>query len=162
MKGGKEIEHEEEEKIDKGIQKKERWKRILSSKYNKWYKFIKEEGMPGYLKKKWNASRMRGIVRYRLGNEVKEGRYWMTEEERKCRLCHTEEETWKYVWEVCGRSGEEERGWQENIEKILGEEGQGEDWLKKMDEKRSEGQERGADGVEEQVLESEVEEEGGG
>ncbi|KAK1123252.1 hypothetical protein K0M31_008882 [Melipona bicolor] len=47
-------------------------------------------------------------------------------EKRKCRICHVEEETWEYVWEVCGRSEEEEEGWQVNIGRILGDKGQGE------------------------------------
>ena len=53
---------------------------------------------------------MRRLARYRLRNEIKKGRYWVMEKERKCRLCQEEEETWKHVWEVCRRSGEEEGG----------------------------------------------------
>ena len=66
---------------------------------------------------------MRRLARYRLGNEVKEGRYWITREERKCRLCQEEEETWEHVWEVCRRSGEEKGRWQVNVRRILGDEG---------------------------------------
>ena len=77
---------------------------------------------------KWNANRVRRLVRYRLGNEIKEGRYWAMEEERKCRLCKCRR---RNVWVICGRSGEEEGGWQVNVGRILGEEGQGEGWLKR-------------------------------
>jgi len=54
------------------------------------------------LKKGWAESRWRRIARYRLGEGVKEGKYWMREEERICRMCGREEETWKHVWEECG------------------------------------------------------------
>lgn len=73
--GGKEIEYKEIERMDKEVQKKERWQKIINSRYNKWYKCIKEEGMPKYIKGKWNANRVRRLARYRLGNEVEEGRY---------------------------------------------------------------------------------------
>lgn len=34
------------------LQREERWVRIIESEYNTWYKFVKEEVMPGYLKKR--------------------------------------------------------------------------------------------------------------
>lgn len=30
------------------LQRMERWKKIDKSKYNKWYKYVKGEGVPGY------------------------------------------------------------------------------------------------------------------
>lgn len=38
---------------DREIQRKERWKMINKSQYNRWYKEIKGEGIPGYLRKGW-------------------------------------------------------------------------------------------------------------
>lgn len=40
-------------KRDKEEQRKERWERIRNSKFNKWYKEVKGEGIPKYLKKGW-------------------------------------------------------------------------------------------------------------
>lgn len=106
--------------------------------------------MPRYIKEKWNANKVRRLTRYRLGNEIKEGRYWITEEERKCRLYQEEEETWEHIWQVCGRSEEEKGGWQGNVRRILEDEGQEEGWLRKLDRKRNRGQE-GAAGTDEHV-----------
>lgn len=44
---------EELMKRDKKKQRKERWERIRNSKFNKWYKEVKGEGIPEYLKKGW-------------------------------------------------------------------------------------------------------------
>jgi len=46
-------------------------------------------------------NRWKRVVRYRLGNEMREGRYWEEGEKRRCRLCGVEEETWEHVWEGC-------------------------------------------------------------
>lgn len=74
-------------KVGKKLQRKERWEKINESTYNKWYEMIKNEGIPGYLKKNWGESRWRRLARFRLGNEVREGRYWLGEEDKLCRLC---------------------------------------------------------------------------
>lgn len=34
---------------DKKKQREERWKKIAESRYNSWYKRVKEEGIPNYL-----------------------------------------------------------------------------------------------------------------
>jgi len=39
-------------------------------KYNRWYKEIKEEGVPEYLRKGWGESRWRRVIKFRLGNEI--------------------------------------------------------------------------------------------
>lgn len=43
------------------------------------------------------------VARFRLGNEVREGRYWEEEKEKMCRLCGGEVETWEHIWERCRR-----------------------------------------------------------
>lgn len=40
--------------------RRERWRRIMDSRYNKWYKEIKGEEIPGYLKKGWGRGRVDG------------------------------------------------------------------------------------------------------
>lgn len=42
---------EDMEETDRERQKRERWERIGKSKYNRWYKEVKGEGIPGYLRK---------------------------------------------------------------------------------------------------------------
>lgn len=76
--------------------------------------------IPGYLKKEWRESRWKRIARFRLGNEIREGRYWEEERKRVCRICEGEIETREHVWESCG----EWKGWQEAVKWVLGEEGE--------------------------------------
>lgn len=68
----------------KEVQRKEIWEKIENSKYNVLYKWIKEEGVPQYLKNGWRKSRWQRVARYRLGNEMRENKYWVREEERIC------------------------------------------------------------------------------
>jgi len=49
------------------------------------------------------------MARFKLGNEMRKGRYWEEEERRKCRLCGNEEESWKHVWKRCTREKGERR-----------------------------------------------------
>lgn len=81
-----------------------RWKSIERLKYNDWYKKIKGEKVPGYLKKGWGKDRWQMLTRYRLGNEMRDGRYW-EENKRLCGMCGTERETWEHVWNECGEWG---------------------------------------------------------
>lgn len=50
-------------------------------------------GVPRYLQERGKEERMIRVARFRLGSEMKEGRYWEKEERRKCRLCGWAEET---------------------------------------------------------------------
>lgn len=50
-------------------------------------------------------------------------------------MCRGEEETWEHVWEECGRWGAN-GSWQEMIETMLGEDGEGEEWLRKLERYR--------------------------
>jgi len=114
----------EMEERDKVRQREERWERIRGSRSNRWYVRIKGEGIPGYLKKGWAEKRWMRLAKFRLGEGVREGRYWEREENRRCRMCEREEETWKHVWEECGRWGTK-GSWQEMVEEVLGEGGRG-------------------------------------
>lgn len=119
------------------LQKEERWKRIWGSEYNRWYKWVKGEGVPGYLKKGWGESRWQRVARFRLGNGIRAGRYWEGEEGRKCRECERVLESWEHVWEEC-TDWRKEGGWQENVGMVLGEEGEGERWMRELEERRRE------------------------
>jgi len=113
--------YEELERRDREKDKEERWEKIRNTRYCKWYQWVKEEGIPGYLGKGWGESRWRRIARFRLGNEIKEGRYWEEERDKLCRLCGNKVETWEHVWEEC-RSWKEgsEESWQVACDRVLG------------------------------------------
>lgn len=99
---------------------------------------VRSEGVPSYLKKDWGESRWRRVARFRLGCEVRESRYWLEEEKKLCRLCEWEEKRWEHVWERCRKFEEVERSWQEVVSWVLGEEGEGEEWMRKLEEERRE------------------------
>jgi hypothetical protein len=58
------IEYSEIEVREKERQAEERWRKIRDSRSNKWYKEIKREGIPIYLKKGWSEERWRRIIRF--------------------------------------------------------------------------------------------------
>lgn len=76
----------------------------------------------GIFKERMGESRWKRVAIFRLGNEMREGRYWKEEEKRRCRLCGEERESWEHVWEECRawREGEGE-SWQEAYGRILRE-----------------------------------------
>jgi hypothetical protein len=84
-------------------------------------------------------SRWRRVARFRLGNEMREGEYWEKEEERSCRLCGSEEETWEHVWERCREWKEGGGSWQEAVKWVLGGKGEGEWWMREIERERQAG-----------------------
>jgi len=96
---------------------------------------VRTIGVPRYLKEEGKEARMTRIARFRLGSEMREGRFWEGEK-RKCRLCGWEEETWEHVVEVC--MGEKGGSGKEMIVKILDEGGGGEGWMKRLQGRREE------------------------
>lgn len=131
---------------EKKRQREERWGLIEKSRYNRWYKEVKGVGVPGYLKKGWREGRWQRMARFRLGNEMREGRYWEREEGKLCRLCGMAAESWEHVWEDCGEWGAE-GVWQEMVGRVLGEDGEGEEWLLKLEELRGGGGTEGKQAV---------------
>ncbi|KYQ49651.1 hypothetical protein ALC60_11272 [Trachymyrmex zeteki] len=99
----------------------ERWDKIRVSEFNE----------------RLGEGRWRRVAWFRLGNEVREGRYWEGEEERKCRLCGNEVESWDHLWEGCRAWWNGEVGrWQKELGRNLGEEGEGEEWMRKVEKER--------------------------
>ncbi|KYN38934.1 hypothetical protein ALC56_06694 [Trachymyrmex septentrionalis] len=84
-------------KLQGGSMKVER-KRVSRIVRRKIFK-IRTEGIPKYLKKGWEKSNWRRIIRYKLGNEMRGSLYWQEENKRICKLCGGEEETWEHIWE---------------------------------------------------------------
>lgn len=90
------------------------------------------------------------IARFRLGSEMREGRYWEGEEKRKCRICSWAEESWEHVVEVVEVCMGDGRGiGREEILRILGD-GSGESWMRQLLDRRwereGEGRVRNGDG----------------
>ncbi|KAK0169531.1 hypothetical protein PV328_011925 [Microctonus aethiopoides] len=100
-----------------------------------WYGAVKGVGIPGYLKKNWGESRWQRVAKYRLGGGMKGNKYWLKEEEKRCRVCGWGVESWEHVWDGCWEGGRE-KGWQEAVGVVLGDEGEGEDWLRLLEEWR--------------------------
>jgi len=131
---------------ERKLQEKERWEKIRESKFNKWYGKVKGKGVPEYLRKGWSEERWQRVARFRLGEDMRGGKYWEREDRRKCRVCEGGEETWDHIWEECTDWGAE-RGWQEMVYEVLGEGGEGEEWMKdleKMREGRGENRRKGS------------------
>lgn len=53
-------------------------------------------------------------------------------------MCGVALETWEHIWEEC-MVREGGSIWQENEKKILGEEGEGEEWLRELEKLRENG-----------------------
>lgn len=66
---------DELESREKKRQKKERWKRTKSERFSRWYGRVKGKGILKYLEKGWGESRWKRVTRFRLRNEMREGRY---------------------------------------------------------------------------------------
>lgn len=61
-------------KWERQRQKGERWRSMVNSEYNKWYKEVESEEVPSYLKKSWGESRWTRVARFKLGCEVKKSK----------------------------------------------------------------------------------------
>ena len=81
---GESREWREIEEEMKSRQGRERWRKVVELKYNSWYRVVKEEGEPEYLKKMKNENKWNRMVRFRMGEGVRECRYWMEKEENVC------------------------------------------------------------------------------
>ncbi|EFN72810.1 Cytochrome P450 4C1 [Camponotus floridanus] len=73
------------------------------------------------------------MVRFRMGNKIEERRYWEEKEKKLCRLCAGEVETWEHVWKSCRDWKEGGGTWQETVNWILGENGEGERWMREWE-----------------------------
>lgn len=112
---------------DRDVQAQERWEKIVESRSAERYKYIRVEGIPEYLREKKRGSRnkdVRTIARLRCGNEESGKKYWLGEEDRRCRICGREEETLEHLTSRC----REELRWEEGLDSLMGEEGRGKDW----------------------------------
>lgn len=115
-----------------------RWEKIVESKFNRWYKFCRSlADIPEYLVRMKKEYKWQRMIRFRMGEGIKESMYWKKEEERLCRVCEYEVESWEYVLEGCVNSGmDEERGVCERVQEILNESGRGVGFLRDLELRR--------------------------
>jgi hypothetical protein len=90
------------------------------------------EDVPVYLGRE-SAKERKMMAGFRCGNEERENRYWMEEEERMCWMCREERETIEHMWRGCGEMRERE---EKERGEILSEDGREIGWMKKVWKKR--------------------------
>ena len=123
--------HEELKARDNDIKMQERREKIRESRYNAKYVELISENIPRYLERE-SVKEKRMIARYRCGNEERENKFWLKDEERMCRLCMKKKETLEHLLKECGGMREDKR----ERKDILNERGDGEEWMKEIERKR--------------------------
>jgi hypothetical protein len=76
---------------DKDTNKQERKEKTKESTYNREYERCMTEEIPEYLGRD-SARERKMMARFRCGNKETENRYWIEEEERRCRIGNEERE----------------------------------------------------------------------
>lgn len=111
--------------VDRDAQTQELYDRIITGRYNKRYREIREDEREEYLGAEYRGRNQKMIARFRCGNEELENSYWKEERKRICRICGEEKETIEHLIKVCKgldrvpnlmtrtvlRGGTEEAGW---------------------------------------------------
>jgi len=116
------------------VDEQERGERIRRSKtcrkYNKVY------GIPEYIRRcgRKEGKKMVRIARWRCGNEERGNKYWLKEEERKCRLCRKEREEVEHLKRECEYVKDKRSRWIE----VLNEDGRGQEWMEMIERAREE------------------------
>ncbi|XP_068900490.1 golgin subfamily A member 6-like protein 25 [Tenebrio molitor] len=113
---------------DRDTDKQERRERIREARYNREYERCVTEDVPVYLGRESTKER-KMMARFRCGNEERENKYWMEEEERMCRMCREERETIEHMWRGCGEMRERE---EKERGEILNEDGREIGWMKEI------------------------------
>lgn len=122
---------DEESKIRENArerEEKERWQKIIESRYNEKYIEVIVGKTPAYLEGNRKKEEVRTIARFRVGNEERNNKFWEEDEKKKCRICYLGKETLDHLRGICAGMEviEEER----NI--LLGEDGAGLAWMEKI------------------------------
>lgn len=74
---------------DLEVDEQERGERVLKLRSCADYERVNRSVIPQYIRmnKRREGKKLHTIARWRCGNEIKGNKYWINEEERKCRLC---------------------------------------------------------------------------
>lgn len=74
----------------------------------------KDEGIYEEIVKR-SKDAMELIVRFILGGETKDCKFWKKEEDKECRICNKEEEGTEHVLSRCEFTGVREESWEEQM-----------------------------------------------
>ena len=116
------------------VDEQERGEKVRRSRSCKNYERV--HGIPEYIRKcgRKEGKKMVKIAKWRCGNEERENKYWMKEEDRKCRLCGKEREDVEHLKKNCEyvkkKGGSNLR--------VLNEDGRGYDWMMRIERLREE------------------------
>ena len=116
------------------VDEQERGEKVKKSRTCKNYERV--NGIPEYIRRcgRKKGKKMVQIARWRCGNEERGNKYWMKEEDRKCRLCDMEREDIEHLKKNCEYVNE--KGGR-NLE-VLNEDGRGYEWMRKIERLREE------------------------
>lgn len=133
---------------------------MRESKYNKQYKEIRKESIPIYLKESKKKKKWRRVARFRLGNEIRERKYWIKERQRLCRVCDWKRRDGSMFYGGVGEKEkrlEETKETQERVKEILTGDGIGEGQMRTLEEEKNKGGDERRDGCKEkdEVVENE-------
>lgn len=98
---------------DRDIERQKVESRIREAKYNRGFGEIITRLRPKYLRQYRKDVDIDIVAKIRCGNFENRNKYWLGEEDRKCRLCKKEEETLEHLIMKC----EETKAWVGNIRK---------------------------------------------
>lgn len=79
--------------------------RLRESKYNRKYRSIMTAGLPKYLNGCRRQGQLETLARFRCGNFEEMNRYWLKEEDRRCKLCNEALGSWYHVALDCKKVG---------------------------------------------------------
>ena len=93
--------YEETEAREKDIARQINLGKIRESKYNEEYRKLVVDKVPVYLRKHRRGIEIDIIAKIRCGNLERANRYWLKEEDRSCRICKKERETFEHIILEC-------------------------------------------------------------
>lgn len=50
-----------------------------------------------YLRKGWAEKKWKRVIKYRVGDVMREGLSWEEKKKRKCRVCDREKKMWEHI-----------------------------------------------------------------
>lgn len=126
--------------VDREDQLQEQYDRMVTGKYNRRYREIRESEREEYLKAEHKGRDQVMIARFRCGNEELQNKCWKEDEDRICRIYKEERETIEHMIREC-KGLKKEKVMMKTI--LKGEEGT--QWMRMVLTKRREKEGQGGD-----------------
>ena len=91
------------ELFERWVRKDSEWRKekIEKSKSCGRYKIIVTEKIPEYMTKELKSKERKVLARFRVGNEERANKYWMSDEDKTCRVCKNKLETLEHIVSEC-------------------------------------------------------------